>query len=304
MIEALLDEVLEFYRSRGATLGYRPTVEQVDTDSQREMRLVARIGREVPTTLPDRPSLSRLFARQRSAELWRTLYGLVVSSAAIEELDAVVRLRGEVRAPLVHTGDILLFSPFAWAKSQTWYLAHEVWHLIEAERDLLHEYEPIREGTATYAAAICIGRPEGDRYLRLPEACSDIVTLRRAGVASIVADLVDRKGLPLCALLRREVRERLQDEAVRRCTPRILALADRAAADPAYVEDFRRYLRRALARLRVSRPLTPRHIVAAFRLVGASRLADELRDQELAALESDLRESGLVVSAVERREIG
>jgi hypothetical protein len=304
LIEALLDEVLEFYGSRGVTLGYRPTVEQVDTDSQLEMRQVARIGREVPATLPDRPSLSRLFARQRSAELWRSLYSLEVSSAAIEELDAVVRLRGEVRAPLSHSGDILLFSPFAWARSRTWYLAHEVWHLVEAERDLLREYEPIREGTATFAAAVCLGRPEGERYLQPPEACTDIVSLRRTGVASIVAEALDRGGLPLRALLRREVRERLQDEAVRRCTPRVLALADRAAADPEYVEDFRRYLRRALARLRVSRPLTPRQIVAAFQLVGAPGLANELSGQDLAALEADLREHGLVLATVEQREIG
>jgi|GEM_PF-4453053 len=304
MIEALLDEVLEFYRSQRVALGYRPTLEQVDTDSRLEMRRVVRIGIEVPATLPDRPSLSRLFARQRSAGLWRRLYGLEVSSAAIEELDAVVRLRGEVRVPPLHSGDILLFSPFAWARSRTWYLAHEVWHLVEAERDLLREYEPIREGTATYAAAACLGSPEGDRYLRPLAACNDFVSLRRTGVASLIAEMLDRGGLPLRALLVREVRDRLQDEVVRHCTPRVLDLADRVAADPAYVEDFRQYLRRALARVRASRPLSARLIVAAFRLVGAPGLANELSGQDLAALENDLREHGLVVAAGGQTQIG
>lgn len=290
VIQALLDTVLEFYRGQGVPLGYRPTVEQVSSDCMREMELVARIGVEIAPAGPDQPSLSRLFARTRSAALWRRVLGLDVSREAIEELNRIVQARRVLRSAGDSKADIILYPSFTGSAIKPWYIAHEVWHLIEDERGLLAA-EPIREGTATFAAALHLGKTDDELFLRPPGRCGDLLSLRRAGVGHIVKEHLGRSARPLVEMLRPAVRAQVQEDALQRCQPLILALAREAAEDPDYVEDFTRYLRRTLSHVGNGHGSSPDGVVAAYRQIGALRLAEELARQDLTRLVTTLAEA-------------
>lgn len=293
VVATLLNDVLDFYAEAGAPLSYRPSVREIEARDPREMRMVARIGRRVKATATDRPSLSRTYARCRTTTLWREVYGLRCSAEAAAELNRVARVREVIRPPEPPAADILLFPSFAWSGSAAFLMAHEVWHLIEAERGLLVEAEPIREGTATFAAVKFLESSEREKYLYPPEDCGDIVSLRRAGVGWIVAGAVGASRRPLVKLLRLDVRRDLVNETMRRCVPRVVEIAESVHKDRGYVEDFRRYVRRCLAPSNLSNAVSRDHIVEAFRQLGARTLAGELVDQDLSRLVGDLHEYGL-----------
>ncbi len=295
MLRTTLGRVLEFFGTQGATLSYVPSMVHVEAHYHREMELVARIGLEVPASRGDQASLSRLWARNRCAALWREMFGLAVSREAIEELNDLVHARRVARESgpqRDEQGDILLFPTFRWSSLQTWFLAHEVWHLIEAERELLEGAEPIREGTATFAASLFAGTMDNPRFIRAPEQCHDMMALRRAGVAFLARERLDGSAQPLVELLRKPFRSALQQAVLERCTPHILALAERAAKDPVYTNDFSQYLRRTLRHAALAGEVSPDAIVAAYRRLGAARLAGELESQDLSRFVSLLRESG------------
>jgi len=177
--------------------------------------------------------------------------------------------------------DIILFSPISRLVHRPLFMdeamAHEVWHIVERECNVLGIACLITEGTATYAAQQTLCR----NNFTPPEACFDFNTMLYRGAAGVVHEHVKHWQNPLAYLLDKKIRTDMEVELVHRCEPRIPDMMRRMVMNPEEQARLKYEYCRCPAYQRLQGDVTKRTILQMYTDIGAYKLAAEIADQDL-----------------------
>ncbi len=170
--EKTLDSVLLFYDHKGISLSHRPKIKYIDSMHPKFYGIPARCEVYYPKK--------------------EILYLSLVKSPKYKSI-------------------ILLFQPYKTIQNKKFrdeIIAHEVWHLIEKERNVINIAPIIKEGTATYAAkTFCLGYFE-DTIKNLKEDYENTHLV----VASLVNYYTRSLKNPLISILNKEIRLMIEKE--------------------------------------------------------------------------------------------
>jgi hypothetical protein len=277
--QASLERVLRFYEERGITLDRAPTVAYKDYESPADSTTIAQIRGE---DMFYERSLD-FFERRFGERFWREAYDIVVSEEALVQKIAMEKKAIIASVEQAHDGsaDIMLFQPYKRCESDDIdndeVLAHEVWHLIEQERDVMESQPFIVEGAATYA----MKRYNGLICNQPPEMMPTTEMMLYFGGANVIHHELQDSDDPFNELLTKERRDRMQHELAERMTPVIVkgyygsmeidAVRNAALNNILQMPEFRA----------IKGNLTTETLIDAYERMGATKLASELRGQGL-----------------------
>jgi len=282
--EGSLDRVLAFYDRQGISLPHRPKFRYAKVNPVGIMR------EPFMSVLPDeeagkavKTSWHRNFSRARFEIL-----GITLSDEALEE-----NLQIEISLNYLYLhkywrenfsgADILLFPPLGkyltdgYQKNLDGHMAHEVWHLIEKDRNVLHTTPLIAEGTARRAEGLFFGKD-----LAVAKNPNLYITIFYYGADCVVRDCMRAFRNPYKEMLNPQVRERAQRELLKRYEEKISEFFRRSCFEKDHVRsDPTNDAKSPFQERLLSNGLTPAGVAKTYRDAGAPTLARELEGQDL-----------------------
>lgn len=277
------ERVLGFYDKVGTPLSYTPKIEYKDSLFQSDRNIIARIKEENEILENYLSFFSRSFAKA----VWKGAYNLDVSDEAILELEDIQKRRiGNVFRFEEHESDadIILYRPFRsyhqYPEESDEVFSHEIWHLIEKERGVMQAHPFIAEGTATYAMRRYFGKA-CDKSL---EECIELNGMMYFGAANIVQNHVKGSENPYKEMLKKEVREGIQQDLVKRVEPVLVKATMASLQNEDAIEMISSSIRQIPEFEALEGNLTKEGIIEAYNQMGASQLVSELKGKDLEGL--------------------
>lgn len=217
-------------------------------------------------------------------KLWKDACGIEVCESAIEDvLNIQKRIIGDVRFPkeLEEDSDILVFRPFVdnckTKEEGDEVLAHEVWHLIEKEKDILKKHPFIIEGTTTYA----MKKFSGTEFEDLEVSVEDFFMNMYEGAASLVKYHVEGSKNPYKKMLDNNLRKTIQEELLSKVKPIIRNMVKRTLEDENAQKASVCILKQIPEFEALEGNLSAEGIFLIYRRLGTNQLEEELQHQNL-----------------------
>lgn len=297
--ERALDIVLSFYETQGVPLSYRPKLGYISKDPENfPYLMIANVEYEI------REKNFDFFNGRFTKIIWKDLHKLEVSEEAIEELcDVTARLQKEmVEDPElddiltfeyafgednVENADIVLFESCRDLdkKEMVEVLLHEVWHLIEKERGLMDQTPLIMEGTAMYVSR----RAFEKRFDTTIESGEDILESIYLGGAALVKEHVEKFENPYIALLDETLREEIHNEVIERLEPVIGEKSRMLYENEEFMEHVSDVLKKPPLYQELIGNVTPTSVLNFYKKIGANKLVEEIKDQDISLLVYDFK---------------
>jgi len=281
-----LDRVLEKYTRTGVPLGYVPKIAYFDEVYFESPRFIAIILPEL-TGIPKRSSqfLSELI----SAIEFREGYGLTVSDEAIQEYSHTLRgkkdnINGAGRVSQKYKdseAEILLFRPFASLYQNQELtdeiMAHEVWHLVELNRDIFKIAPLIVEATATYAGRLSVGK---DCPVP-PEEYPTLDTMLYHGGGYVIQRMIQGSSNPYVRMLDKTIREDAQRQLMWRVRKKLVDLVHERVGNPTYQKSVKDQLMCIEEFRQLDGNVDDKTLLKVYSDLGAFKLVRELERQDL-----------------------
>ncbi len=278
-----LERILDFYSNRGFNLNYFPKLKLVDEDFKELPYTIALVKNEIETF----DKFSDLSAKLFGVSIWKEAYHLNVSEDSINELNTAIKknvnLNSLITLDNYGGGDIFIF-PLYYKISETHQeatLAHEVWHLIEKEKGVLSDSLLIREGTAEYAEKLFMN----ERFVRELEEIEEFREILYQGAGKIVQDKVSHLQNPYEAMLDPKLRSKIEEEFIERLKPVLVKKVKKTFEDKNYLGKFAAMSIKIFPGLSdLKSNLRKESILDFYKKLGANKLAEEIKDQDLSHL--------------------
>ena len=277
--EKSLDVALSFYQDR-VPLSYRPKLEYFDEEF-RNYKALAREER-----ISEKKCLDD-FEKALEAVEWKEKYGLIVSEEALLEMDkAIVRflLQDGIIEEIIpkkyseSDAHILIFGPYMDLdkRNQDGTMVHEVWHLIERERDVIEHTPFIIEGTAMYPQFKFMGLEPKQEI----ETFVDFQRMRYLGVLGVVWRHVNHKANPYLSILNPDVRTTIDDEVKGRVKGNMKVMKENILKNEEILNASSHICLKLPGYNELQDNPTKINLLRFYRNIGANKLADELEPQD------------------------
>lgn len=291
LAEESVRKVLKFYEARGTPLNYYPKLQYVDRICPQRPDGLAMIREEFEAL----DNYIDFFSQNLGRTIWKDAYGIDVSDEAIIEVARIQKDKFKkifIPQEFESGADVLIFQPYSEhikkQEGRDKVIAHEIWHLIEKERNVLKEHPFIIEGTATYAMNRFMGESCDIEF----EECGDFFMMMYHGAANVVQNYVGNSDNPYQTMLDRQIREKIQQDLLGRVKPVIVERVKKSFED----ENNRKTMAYSMQQIpefqELKGNLSSEGVIKAYRQMGANKLVDELQGKDLEGLLNWFRMAG------------
>jgi hypothetical protein len=184
-----------------------------------------------------------------------------------------------------HDADIVLYKPSSELTQNgiNQVMAHEMWHLIEQEKGISLQHPIIIEGTATYVQK----RLFGEKIL--PQKNTDFTKWLYLDSAYITQEVVADSENPFRSLLEDKVRSEIDNKITDDLKSRLEKLTRSSWEIPGAKEEMLQKALKVPELAVLKGNLSKENLLEAYRKLGATTLAKELRHQNVENLIEEMK---------------